>query len=95
MSGLGAVLHDLTKASDACFAQANRSRSGFLTPGELLLQLELTSKTAADAAAAFPELFLKMDVDGDNKITKQDVVRVPMPVASPCVCVCGIIDGFT
>lgn len=68
-----AVLMDPQRAAEEVFRQANRSKTGKLTPGELLLQLEICCRTPADAAEAFPGLFLSLDADGDDLIELKDM----------------------
>ena len=56
--------------SDAMFAQANRSKSGFLSPGELLCQM--IECGVEDPPTQFPAVFLCLDANGDGKISKQE-----------------------
>ena len=68
-------------AADECFKQANRSKSGKLTPGEILLQMQ--EANAPEIPTAFPPLFLALDVDGDNLVTRQDLSAQYAKVARP------------
>ena len=56
--------------ADALFAQANRSKSGFLSPGELLCQM--IECGVEDPPTQFPAAFLCLDTNGDGKISKQE-----------------------
>ena len=71
MPSLFTALLDANTAADECFKQANRSFSGFLTPGEMLLQLQECS--CPDPAGTLPQLFLQLDLDDDNKISRSDM----------------------
>jgi Ca2+-binding EF-hand superfamily protein len=59
------------EAADQCFKQADRSNSGYITPGELLLQLQESS--SPDPLGTLPALFLMLDSDGDERITRADM----------------------
>ena len=64
-------LDPVVKQADECFSQANRSKSGFLSPGELLCQV--IECGIEDPANVFPAVFLCLDANGDGKISKQEM----------------------
>ena len=55
--------------AEQAFSQANRSRSGAITPGELLCHLCYECSQPRETLA---ELFLLLDLNGDMKIDRKE-----------------------